>query len=286
MAEQLPRGWVKTTLGEIAEPWSMRSLPTEVHTMRYVGLEHIEPQTMRLLKYGDALEARSSSSSLRFSKGDVLYGKMRPYLNKVWVAEFDGLCSNEFLVFQKSVWLNSHFLALRLNAQDFVAFATLQISGERPRVDFKKLASFPVLLPPLAEQERIIAKLDDALRGVERAQNAAGRARERLEAYRAAVLQAALTGELTRDWREGRRQKGADRSETGDGLVRHLLAERRRRWEEAQLARLRKKGKAPKDERWKARYVDPEPPNITDLGRARVLDNRWSLRNRSGTTRG
>ncbi len=59
--------------------------------MRYVGLENIEPQTMRLVGYGNAHDVRSSS--MRFSNGDVLYGKMRPYLNKVWVAEFDGLCS-------------------------------------------------------------------------------------------------------------------------------------------------------------------------------------------------
>lgn len=71
---------------------------------------------MTLRSHGYARDARSSS--LRFSKGDVLYGKMRPYLNKVWVAEFDGVCSAEFLVFPKSEWLNSQFLAMRLNAQD------------------------------------------------------------------------------------------------------------------------------------------------------------------------
>ena len=97
--------------------------------MRYVGLEHIEADSMRLLGHGHAREARSSS--VRFSKGDILYGKMRPYLNKVWVAEFDGLCSAEFLVFKKHDGLNNQFLATRLNAEDFVSFANGQVSGER-----------------------------------------------------------------------------------------------------------------------------------------------------------
>jgi type I restriction enzyme S subunit len=69
-----------TTLGELVKPSRERALPTEVPTMKYVGLEHIEPQTMRLLGYGSTRDVRSSS--LRFSTGDVLYGKMRPYLNK------------------------------------------------------------------------------------------------------------------------------------------------------------------------------------------------------------
>lgn len=147
MPEELSKGWVKTTLGEIAEPSRERALPTDVPAMRYVGLEHIEPQTMSLLRHGYAREARSSS--VRFSKGDVLYGKMRPYLNKVWVAEFDGLCSAEFLVFPKRDGLNNQFLAMRLNAEDFVTFANEQVSGERPRVDFdwpRKDKRAPILL--------------------------------------------------------------------------------------------------------------------------------------------
>ena len=84
MPDELPKGWVKTTLGEIAEPSRERASPVKFPAIRYVGLEHIEPQAMRLVEHRYAREPRSSS--LRFSEGDVLYGKMRPYLNKVWVA--------------------------------------------------------------------------------------------------------------------------------------------------------------------------------------------------------
>jgi type I restriction enzyme S subunit len=61
MRDELPKGWTKTTLGNITRPSRERALPTEFPTMRYVGLEHIEPQTMRLVEYVYAREARSSS---------------------------------------------------------------------------------------------------------------------------------------------------------------------------------------------------------------------------------
>jgi hypothetical protein len=208
MPEKLPKGWVRTTLGQVVEPSRVRALPSENPEAPYVGLEYVESQTMRLAGHGRALDVRSSS--VRFSKGDVLYAKMRPYLNKVWIAEFDGLCSGEFLVFRKSEWLNSEFLATRLNSEDFVAFANGQVSGERPRVDFDKLAPFPIHLPPLAEQERIVAKLNAALVGVERAEIASRRAQERLKRYRAAVLRTAITGELTGDWRESNKEDNSE----------------------------------------------------------------------------
>ena len=259
MPEKLPDGWVKTTFGEIAKPSRDRALPTEVPEMRYVGLEHIEPQTMRLVGYGKAHEVRSSS--VRFREGDVLYGKMRPYLNKVWVAEFDGICSAEFLVFPKHDAMNSQFLALRLNGEDFVTFANGQVSGERPRVDFEALSHFPMLLPPSAEQERIVAKLNVLLTKVRRAEMATQRAQERLKRYRAAVLYAAITGEFTRNWRKTHKPH-----ETGTQLQQRLLKARRTRWEEAELRQFREADKPRRDDKWKMRYPSPQPVNIKGLG--------------------
>lgn len=230
--------------------------------MPYVGLEHIEPHSMRLLDHGHAREARSSS--VRFSKGDILYGKMRPYLNKVWVAEFDGLCSAEFLVFKKHGGLNSHFLATRLNAEDFVSFANGQVSGERPRVDFERLSHFHILLPPLPEQERIASTLRAAFSKLDRAESAARRARNRLCRYRGAILDAAVSGDLTRAWRETEKNKKVAR-DTGEILLQRLLVARRARWEEAELRRFDAAAKTPKDDKWKLRYAEPASPDTIDL---------------------
>lgn len=263
MLDELPNGWVKTTLGEIAEPSRARALPVEVPDIQYVGLGHIEPQTMRLIGHKYAREVRSSS--IRFSEGYVLYGRLRPYLNKVWVAEFDGICSAEFIVFPKQNGLNSHFLGMRLNTADFATFANGQVSGERPRVNFKKLSHFPILLPPIAEQERIVAKLDAAFTRLDRAETATRRAQERLKRYRAAVLQAAVTGELTQEWREAQHKKKEVNTETGDALLKRLLTARRGHWEEVELQRLRATSKEPKNNKRKSRYPEPIKPEITGL---------------------
>jgi len=258
MSEKLPKGWVKTTLGEITKPSRDRALPIEVPSLRYIGLEHIESQTMRLVGYSNAHEVRSSS--VRFHDGDVLYGKMRPYLNKVWVAEFDGICSAEFLVFPKNDAVNSQFLAFRLNGEDFVAFANGQVSGERPRVDFETLSRFPIHLPPVAEQERIVTKLNVVLTKVRRAETATHRAQERLKRYRAAVLHAATTGKLTSEWRKTHKP-----NETGAQLLQRLLKDRRVRWEETELKRLREAGMPIKYEKWKSRYAEPTDPGTINL---------------------
>jgi restriction endonuclease S subunit/predicted ATPase len=231
MLEQLPTGWVTTTLGEITRPSQDRVHPDLLSNLPYVGLEHIEPHTMKLLGHAEARDARSSA--LRFSNGDVLYGKMRPYLNKVWVATFDGVCSAEFLVFRDLKALDSRFLAARLNAVDFVAFANRQVSGERPRIDFEKLASFAILLPPLAEQSRIAATLDSAFVALQRADAAAHRASERVQRYRTAVLEKAVTGDLTSAWREKNAAKG-DR-EPASRLLARILDARHDRLEQLQL---------------------------------------------------
>lgn len=262
MFDELPRGWVRASLGEIAKPSRRRALPEDGSDMRYVGLEHIQPQTMKLLGHSLAREALSSAQE--FFAGDVLYGRMRPYLNKVWVAEFAGACSLEFLVFPRSEELNSTFLAMCLNGNDFVTFANRYASGERPRVDFTALARFPILLPPLAEQERIAAKVSSTLAGVDRAKAITYRARERLQRYRAAVLQSAATGDLTSSWREAQRKSRKASQETAGALLQRLLATRRALWQESELERLHEAGKQVDNEE-RPPYDEPASPDSVDL---------------------
>jgi type I restriction enzyme, S subunit len=271
MPEKLPEGWIKTNLGEIVTPSRERARPMELPETRYVGLEHVESNTMKLLGSGIARDVRSSS--FRFAKGDVLYAKMRPYLNKVWVAEFDGICSPEFLVFKMSEVLNTRFLAIRLNAEDFVSFANGQVSGERPRAAFDKLARFPILWPPLDEQERIVTKLDAALSSVDRASAASRRAQKRLGRYRTAVLDAAVIGELTRTWRETQSKSQRVSDEPSAILAERLLGARRTRWEESELHRLRMIGEKFRDEKWKLRYRQPGISQFEDLP---AQPERWT----------
>ena len=119
-------------------------------------------------------------------------------------------------------------------------------------------------LAPTREQERIVSKLDAALPRLARAETAARRARERLQRYRASILEAAVTGELTRDWREARRKKRIP-SESANAVLQRLVTTRHSRWENAELKRLRGKGEIPKNDHWKSRYKEPTPPDTTGL---------------------
>jgi type I restriction enzyme S subunit len=206
---------------------------------------------MRLGELASFADMRSAAN--HFYPGDVLYGKMRPYLNKVHHTRIEGACSAEFIVFPYSDNMISGFIAYLLHDRRFVRFASGQTSGDRPRVDLSDLLGYEVGLPPLAEQRRIVEKIDELFSLIEAGERALERARRLLERYRQSVLKAAVTGELTRDWRE--RHRG--QIEPADALLARILKARREAWEAAELERMQRRGTEPKDDRWKQRYVEP-----------------------------
>jgi type I restriction enzyme, S subunit len=111
---EAPEGWAQSTLGAVAHLVKDKVDPAEVpDDSPYVGLEHVEAHTMKLLGHGRASDVKSTKT--RFRAGDVLYGKLRPYLNKVTRPDFDGICSTDFLVFGHSRELDRGYLAHYLN---------------------------------------------------------------------------------------------------------------------------------------------------------------------------
>jgi len=119
----------------------------------------------------------------------------------------------------------------------------------------------PLPLPPLAEQRRIVAAIEEQLTRLDAAVAGLERARANLKRYRAAVLAAACSGRLVPTEAELARREGRDYEPAGV-LLQRILAERRARWEADQLARLHAQGKPPKDDAWKRKYqvaqtVDP-----------------------------
>lgn len=250
--ECLPLGWAACNLADAVVPGRARGNPGDFAGQPFVGLEHVEAQTTRLLGYVPAESMRSSG--VQFEEGDVLYGRMRPYLNKVWLADRSGLCSGEFIVFPKTGSLRGAFLKYRLNAQDFVTFSDHATTGDRPRADFADFGKFPVLVPPLAEQSRIADRIDELFTDLAAGGAALERVRRNLSRYRAAVLHAAVTGRLTEAWRK---QHGKP-EEPGPKLLERILDERRRQWERRTLERYQKAGKQP-PKNWRDRYREPEP---------------------------
>lgn len=103
----------------------------------------------------------------RFRTGDIVYGYLRPYLNKVWVAEFDGLCSVDQYVLTVTAEVSRSYIVHFLRSDRFLKTAPIDVApGQLPRIRSGELANTPIPLPPLSEQRRIAAILDkaDALR--------------------------------------------------------------------------------------------------------------------------
>jgi type I restriction enzyme S subunit len=258
----IPRTWVLTTLGGIVQPTRPRHSPQDFAGLRFIGMEHIEAHTMKLL--GTVSAGTMRSSAVHFQPGDVLYGRLRPYLNKVFCPDFEGLCSAEFIVFPESGHLNSKFIQYLLNSADFVSFASHLNAGDRPRVDFDQIAPYRVALPPLPEQRRIVAEIEKQFTRLEAAVGALKRVQANLKRYRAAVLKAAVEGRLVPTEAELARTEGRS-YEPADQLLQRILVERRARWEADQLAKLRASGKEPKDDKWKQKYTEPPEPEIAGL---------------------
>ncbi len=262
MSESLPAGWAETTLGETVASPRPKASPSSHPDLPFVGMDQIAANGMQLL--GTSKFGEMKSNGGLFFDGDVLYGRMRPYLNKVHRAKFDGACSAEFIVMPGSGALDGDFLAYLLHHRRFVSFASGQSSGDRPRVDFGGISDYKFDLPPANEQRRIVSKIDELFSRIDEGEQALKRVAKLVERYRQSVLKAAVTGKLTRDWREARKRAG-EPVESGANLLARILKARRTAWEQAELAKLKAKGKAPTDDRWKQKYQEPASPDTTDL---------------------
>lgn len=212
---EIPEGWADATIGDLVRVGRERIDPQTHPDFPYIGLEDVDPHSLGLPRMGRAGDMRSAS--VHFRPGDVLYGRLRPYLNKVVSPDFEGLCSAEFIPLVPADGVLARFLKLRMNCEDFVAFASHLNEGDRPRVDFEQVAGFPLVLPPTAEQHRILAKLDELLSRVKTSRDRLSRVPGILKRFRQAVLAAACSGRLTEVWR-----RRHELSESGTDLVNRL----------------------------------------------------------------
>ena len=240
----LPDNWTLTSFGEVTSPRDLKVKPEKMPQAPFVGLEHIEAHTMRLLATAKATEVKSSGSY--FEQDDIIYGRLRPYLNKVYMPNFSGLASGEFIVFPNQLNFCNAYLKYFLNQWEFVSFATRLNAGDRPRVEFSQFSDYPLPLPPLPEQHRIVAEIEKQFTRLDASVAALKRAQANLKRYRASVLQSACEGTLVPTEAELARAEGRD-YETAESLVERILAERRARWESQEKRRSKYKEQAAPD---------------------------------------
>jgi type I restriction enzyme, S subunit len=141
-------------LGQAVKPTRPRVNPSDYPELPFIGMEHVEAHSMKLL--GTVPAGTMKSSAVHFKPGDVLYGRLRPYLNKVYRPSFEGLCSAEFIVLPENERVDGAYLQYFLNSADFVRYAAHLNTGDRPRVDFDQIALYeiPFGQPAVARGDR------------------------------------------------------------------------------------------------------------------------------------
>jgi type I restriction enzyme S subunit len=160
----------------------------------YVGLEHIESHTGRFIGSINPVEVKSST--FKFSPQHVLYGRLRPYLNKVMVPGFTGHCSTEIFPIKPNPGLSREFLQYWFLSDETVSLINRTCTGARmPRANLSAVFDFEFLLPPPSEQQRIVSILDKALDGIAAAKTNAEKNLQNARALFESHSQAILTRE-------------------------------------------------------------------------------------------
>jgi len=133
----------------------------------------------------------------------------------------------------------------------------------------KTLSKTPIRVAPKDQQERIVAEIEKQFSRLDEAVASLKRVKANLKRYKAAVLKAAVEGKLTEEWR-----KQNPDVEPASKLLERILVERRTNWEEAELAKMKAKGKEPKNDKWREKYKKPQAPKASILS---VFPPGWAF---------
>ena len=202
---KLPEGWIDAQLGQIIDYGKAnKKVLSEVKSSTWVlELEDIEKDSSKLLNQVEMSERPFKSAKNSFKKGDVLYGKLRPYLNKVIVANRDGVCTTEIIPISAEPLCLNKYIFYWLKNSIFLRYVNdVSYGVNMPRLGTSDGNRAPFRLAPFAEQKIIADKLDTLLAQVDSTKARLEQIPQILKRFRQAVLAAAVSGKLTQEWRK------------------------------------------------------------------------------------
>ena len=214
----LPTTWLSLKLGDVvAYGKTEKAEPEEIAPDTWVlELEDLEKDTTKVLQHLTFAERQSKSTKNKFNAGDVLYGKLRPYLNKVTFADRPGVCTTEIVPIKPNEAVHGRYLFHWLRHPAFLTYVTEVSHGvNMPRLGTDAGRDAPFVLAPKAEQKRVADKLDTVLTRVDAVNTRLARVAPLLKRFRQSVLAAATSGRLTEDWRLDRRLPAPKAHELG-----------------------------------------------------------------------
>lgn len=260
MSDALPSGWAKVILDDVVDVRDFEREP--INSLERAG--RLEGKSKaELFPYYGATGQVGWIDDYRSEGEQVLLGEDgAPFLDQH---------RDKAYIVNGRYWVNNHahvlrgvegamrnrFLVHQLNLTDYHEFVT---GSTRLKLTSAAMRKIPLLVPPHAEQARIVEKLEELLSDLDAGVAELKIAQRKLAQYRQSLLKAAVEGALTADWRAAHGKP----QESGAELLQRILSERRARWERKQLARFAEQGKAP-PKGWQAKYPEPVAPNLSDL---------------------
>ena len=194
-------------LGDIPEHWEVRKLKYSVKLNQHSSFNDIESSSTKIAleniesKTGRILELNPNSFEgvgTIFKCGDVLFGKLRPYLAKAATPEFEGSCVNEILVLtpNKYIWHNE-FLKYRILAPDFISLVDNSTYGAKmPRASWNFIGSLKISCPSTIEQQSIVNRIEEEHKNLNELISKIEKEIALVEEYKTALIAEAVTGKI------------------------------------------------------------------------------------------
>ena len=191
---EIPKHWISTRFKYIASIKSNLVTPKCYEKFPQISPDNIEKNTGKLLSYNTVEEAGVISSNHLFYKGQIIYSKIRPNLNKVTIAPFDGLCSADMYPIESTQHIK--YVMYLMLSNYFVEQVSIVIQDrvKMPKINQEELGNLLVVLPPLSEQQSIASFLDSKCADIDAAISGKEQQLETLKEYKKSLIYTYVTG--------------------------------------------------------------------------------------------
>lgn len=199
--EYLPYNWQWLRFDDIAEIASSLKDPKKTPNAPHIAPNHIESKTGTLLEYTSVAHDNVKSAKHQFYSGQILYSKIRPYLAKVTIIDFDGLCSAD--MYPINSLINKNYLFNWMLTYQFTEWASNAESRVvLPKINKKDLGAIPTPIPPKDEQTEIVQRVEQLFTFADQIEQRVKHAQSKVNNLTQSILAKAFRGELTQEWRK------------------------------------------------------------------------------------
>jgi type I restriction enzyme, S subunit len=191
-------------IGDIPEHWEVKKVKFVTNLisiktsgaeseLEYIGMENVESWTGNYVETDSEAEGAANV----FQRGDILFGKLRPYLAKVYLAKEKGICSTEFLVFRTKGNVFNHYLKQFMISYGFISLINSSTYGAKmPRANSDFIGNQLMIIPPIAEQKDICEFINSINKKIDRIVDSKKLEIKRLKEYKTTLINSAVTGKI------------------------------------------------------------------------------------------